>query len=748
LKTSIDYIVYQKLQALRNRILGGQRVKTPTVLQMEAVECGAAALGKILGYFGRIVPLEELRVVCGVSRDGVKAVNVLKAARAYGLEATGYRKEISALKESDFPLIVFWNFNHFLVVEGFRRGKFYLNDPARGPYSVSEAEFDDGFTGITLEFSPGSKFEKGGQKRRIVPALTARLRGSWGSLVYIVLATLGLALLGLLTPAFIRVFIDQFLVAGVTSWLPALFLGMLLTGFALGAFTWLQQHYLLRLETKLSISMSGRFFWHVLRLPVDFFNQRYASEITTRVGINDRVSILLSGQVATNLLNVVLVILFLGVMFRYDPILAALSTAIALVNFLVLRATARRRVDINQRVLQEEGKLLATSFNGLQMIETLKATGGESDFFARWGGYHATAVTSRQELGSTTKGLEALPTVLTATNLALLLMVGGMRIMNGQLTFGELFAVNALLSFVTVPINQIVQLGSRLQETEGDLARLDDVLRYPEDPQTLAPTFDEGTNAGKLSGRLELQDLTFGYSPLSDPLIEEFDLKLEPGARVALVGGSGAGKSTIAKIVSGIYQSWSGELLFDHNERKAIPRAQMTASLAIVNQEIYLFEGSVRDNITMWDASIPHADVIRAAKDALIHDDIAARPGGYDSQVAENGANFSGGQRQRLEIARALVNNPTLLLLDEATSALDPITEKKIDDNLRRRGCTTLIVAHRLSTIRDCDEIIVLEEGKVVQRGTHSEMMRSGGPYVELIHSGTGAKEKSLFDLI
>lgn len=737
-----------KLITLKDKVLGGARVKTPTVLQMEAVECGAAALGKILGYYGRIVPLEELRVVCGVSRDGVKAVNVLRAARSYGLEATGFRKEISALKESRFPLIVFWNFNHFLVVEGFRRGKFYLNDPARGPYSVTEEEFDEGFTGISLEFSPGPEFQKGGEKRRLLPALAARLRGSWGSLVYIVLATLGLALLGLLTPAFISVFIDQYLVAGVTSWLPALFLGMLLTGLSVAAFTWLQQHYLLRLETKLSISMSGRFFWHVLRLPVDFFNQRYASEITTRVSINDRVSILLSGQVATNLLNVVLVFLFLGVMFRYDPLLTVISTVIALINFLVLRATARRRVDINQRMLQDEGKLLANSFNGLQMIETLKATGGESDFFARWGGYQANAVTSRQELGSTTKGLESLPTVLTAINVALLLMVGGLRIMNGQLTFGELFAVNALLSFVTVPINQIVQLGSRLQETEGDLARLDDVLRYPEDPQTLAPTIDAESSNGKLSGRFELRDLTFGYSPLSDPLIDGFDLTLQPGARVALVGGSGAGKSTIAKIVSGIYQAWSGELLFDGCERTDVPRAQMTASLAIVNQDIYLFEGTVRENITMWDASIPHADVIQAAKDAMIHDDIAARPGGYDSLVAENGGNFSGGQRQRLEIARALANNPTLLVLDEATSALDPITEKHIDDNLRRRGCTTLIVAHRLSTIRDCDEIIVLDDGKVVQRGTHTEMMRSGGPYVELIKSGTGEQEKSLFDLL
>jgi len=556
-------------------------------------------------------------------------------------------------------------------------------------------------------------------------------------------------MLGLLTPAFIRVFIDQFLVAGVKSWLPILFFSMLLTGLCLSVFTWLQQHYLLRLETKLAISMSGRFFWHVLRLPVDFFNQRYASEITNRVGINDRVSQLLSGQVATNLLNAALVVLFLGVMYRYDPVLALMSAGIALINFLVLQAISRKRVDINQRVLQEEGKLMATSFNGLQMIESLKATGGESDFFARWGGHQANAISSRQELNASTKGLAAVPTILSAGNLALLLLVGGIRITNGQLTFGELFAVNALLSFVTVPINQIVQLGTRLQETEGDIARLDDVLRYPPDPQTLAPTISPDTDLDgrKLSGRLELRDITFGYSPLAEPLIENFNLTIEPGSRVALVGGSGAGKSTIAKLVAGIYRPWSGEIIIDGQQREEIPRARLTSSMAIVNQEIFLFEGAVRDNISMWDDSIPHGDIIQAAKDATIHKEVTARPGGYDSLVAENGKNYSGGQRQRLEIARALVNNPTLLVLDEATSALDPITEKIIDDNLRRRGCTTLIVAHRLSTIRDCDEIIVLEDGKVVQRGTHAEMIRSDGPYADLIRTGT-RQEKSPFELI
>lgn len=737
---------------IRRKMMPRRRVKSPTVLQMEITECGAASLASVMEYYGLVVPLEEVRIACGVSRNGSTARNILRAARQYGFKANGYSKPIKKLTGVKLPAILYWNFNHFVVLEEVREKEFYLMDPARGHRLVSYQEFDEAYTGITLVVEPDTGFKKGGKRPSLIRALRQRLKGSGWAVLYLVMTTLFLTLLGLVTPVFTRVFVDQFLVAGLKSWVLPLLIGMAGMVVIIGMGTWLRLHYLLRLESKLALSTSAQFFWHVLRLPIEFFTQRQAADISVRVDSNHQVAQLLSNEIAINLFNLVLIIFYIFVMIQYDIVLTIIGVIMAGLNMVALRLISRMRVDASSKMQNEQGKLMATALNGLQIMETLKATGREQDFFARWAGFQAKAANAEQEIGSSSEVLMAIPSILTSINVALILLVGSLRIISGHLSFGELLAFQAFILAFLAPVNQLVNLGSRLQTTQGTMNRIDDVLRYPVDKvidQTDSLPDETGMHS-KLSGKLEINNLTFGYSTLDQPLIKDFSLSLQPGMRVALVGGSGSGKSTIAKLVAGIYEPWSGEIMFDGRPRSDIPRTQLKNSVAMVDQDIYLFQGTIRQNLTMWDSTIPDARVIQAAKDANIHDDVAARAGGYDHIVEEVGSNFSGGQKQRLEIARALVHTPSVLVMDEATSALDPITEKVIDDNIRRRGCTCLIVAHRLSTIRDCDEIIVLEQGQVVQRGTHNQMIRVAGPYARLIKHDEmlRSESQSIFDLL
>lgn len=718
-----------------------KRVKAPTILQMEAVECGAASLAMILGSFGTFIPLERLRVECGVSRDGSKASKIILAARRFGLNADGYRREISALAETPFPAIIFWNFNHFVVLEGFKGNKAYINDPASGRRTVSYDEFDSSYTGVVLEFSKGESFVKQGKKPSIFTALLNRIKGMESVLLYIILIGLFLVVPGFVIPAFSRFFVDNILVSRLTGFLKPLLIAMGITALLQGLLTFIQHYVLMRFHLKLALSSSARFLDHVFKMPVEFFTQRMPGEICNRLLSNDTVAQLISTKLTGATVNLFCVLFYGILMFRYDVPLTLICVAALALNLLVMWLSSEHVKLGTFKAQMELGKLYGQTMSGISMIETLKASGLENDFFQQWSGQQAKVVLQNQKMSCLSQVVAQFPQSLTQILNLLTLAVGAFRVMSGDITMGMLVAFQSLQASFMTPVTQFLQMGKEIQSGQADMSRLDDVMEYPAQKR-YKEDFEENScetpksydNIKKLEGYVSLKNVTFGYDRLSPPLIENLNLELKPGSRVALVGGSGSGKSTIGKLASSLYAPWSGEILFDGKKISEIERSQFTSSVAVVDQDISLFEGTIRDNLTMWNSQEKDdRSYIEAAKDACIHDSIAGRQGSYGSKVEEGGKNFSGGQRQRLEIARALAGNPRILILDEATSALDPITEMYVDQNIRRRGCTCIIIAHRLSTIRDCDEIIVLDRGKIMQRGTHDELVKQDGLYRDLI---------------
>ncbi|MER6611837.1 NHLP family bacteriocin export ABC transporter peptidase/permease/ATPase subunit [Streptomyces xantholiticus] len=710
-------------------------VRTPTVLQMEAVECGAAALAMVLSHYGRHVPLEELRIACGVSRDGSRASNVLKAARSYGLAAKGMQMEATALAEVQPPAILFWEFNHYVVYDGtgrrFGRRGVHINDPDKGRRFVPAEDFDTSFTGVALVFEPDRNFRKGGRKPGIMSAVPARLRGTTGTLFAAFLASLLLVAVGAAVPALSRTYIDMFLIGGRTSLLGTLFAAMAVMVALTAVLTGLQQANLLRGRLISSTLSSARFLRHLLRLPVTFFAQRSPADLVQRLQSNDAVAETLARDLAAAAVDGVVVILYAALLWSYDPQLTVLGVLIALLNIVAMRIVIRLRSTHTQKLRADSARLTNTSYTGLQLIETMKATGGENGFFRRWAGQHATTLDVQQRLGVPSAVLAVVAPTLATLNSALILWIGGLRAVEGHISIGLLVAFQALVARFTAPITRLNGVAGRIQDFAADMARLKDVESFPVDP--LYSRDEPDPSSRRLKGHVTLDNITFGYSPLDPPLLSGFSLIVGPGRQVALVGGSGSGKSTVSRLISGLYRPWEGTIRIDGRLLEDIPRGALAASVSFVDQDIFLFEGTVRDNVTLWDPSIPDEAVEAALRDAAVHDVVMRRPDGIHSRVEQDGRNFSGGQRQRLEIARALVRRPSILVLDEVTSALDAETERIIIDNLRRRGCACVVIAHRLSTVRDSDEIVVLDHGTVVERGRHEELVAAQGAYAELV---------------
>lgn len=708
-------------------------VKVPVIMQMEALECGAACLTMIMAYYKKWVPLEQVRVDCGVSRDGSKASNMAKAAGAYGLQVKAHRYSVESVRSKvTYPAIIHWNFNHFVVLDGFKRGKAIINDPARGVVEISPEEFDKAFTGVCLEFEPGGQFVADGKKESVLEFARKRMQGSKLSIVFVMMTTVLTAFVSLLTPVFSRIFTDNILTGQNTQWLSGFLAFLAVIIVFLLVVGMINEIYIYKIKGKMAIVSNSSFIWHTLHLPMTFFSQRMAGDIASRQLLNDDIAETLVGRIAPMLINMVLLIFYLIIMLRYSVVLSLVGFAAIAVNLVLANIISQKRIHITRTQMRDQGKLNASTVSGIEMIETIKAAGAESGFFERWSGFQASVNKAKVEFALTNQFLGGIPALVQQLSGVIILALGVWMIIKGNFTVGMLLAFQSYMTQFLMPVNDLLETGQKLQEMRTSMERVDDVMKYKEDVvfSSIKNTDDVFE---KLDGSVEFRNVTFGYSRLEEPLLKDFNLSVKSGSKVALVGSSGCGKSTIAKLACGLYEPWSGEILFQGKTMKDIPKEIFNSSLSVVDQDITMFEDSIGDNIKMWDKSIEDFEMIIAARDAQIHTDIMTRKGGYGHSVSEGGKNFSGGQRQRFEIARVLAQDPTIAILDEATSALDAKTEYEVVKAIQKRGITCIIVAHRLSTIRDCDEIIVLDHGRVMERGTHEELYHLNGYYTRLI---------------
>ena len=709
-------------------------VKVPVVMQLEATECGAASLAMITAYFEKWLPLERTRQDCAVSRDGSNAKNILMAARSYGLEAHAYSADVESLRsEGPFPCIIHWGFNHFVVLDGFKNGKAYINDPARGFVKVSMEEFDQQFTGVMLVFEPGERFEPSGKKKSVLEFARQRLRGTGTAVAFVVLTTIISSLLSVIQPGFSRFFLDRLLTGSDLNLVSGFFLFMSAFTLVRIFVSWIQRIYSVKIQGKMAAVGNTSYLWKVLHLPMQFFSQRLSSDIANRQSTNAGIAGALIDTLAPLVLNAGMMIFYLVVMIRYNVVLTAVGVASVVINLFMSRYISDKRVNITRVQARDAGKLSANTVSGIGMIETLKACGAEDGYFEKWAGLQASVNAQSVAYARINQYLGIIPALVSGLSSIAVTGLGVALILKGQFTVGMVMAFQGLLTSFTAPANTLISAGQTIQEMTTQMERLDDVMTYPDDVSFSAPASPEGS--GKLTGKLEMKHVTFGYARLAEPLLKDFNLTLEPGKKVAFVGPSGCGKSTLARLISGLYQPWEGEILFDGRPISQIDRATFTGSVAVVDQDISMFDDTVAANVKMWNSSIEDFEMILAARDACIHEDIMLRDGGYQHKLLEDGKDFSGGQRQRLEIARALAQEPTILIMDEATAALDAKTEYDVVRRITDRGITCVVIAHRLSTIRDCDEIVVLDRGRVVERGTHAQLYANGGLYTQLVCS-------------
>ncbi len=705
--------------------------KTPRLIQMETVECGAAALGIVLGYHGKYIPLEELRETCGVSRDGLSFEEIGKAAKIYGMDSEVYEATVSDLDEMSLPVILFWDYDHFLVLEEFLDHKVYINDPRSGHVIISRKELEKSYSGLAMECKPNQSFVPSGKRQTILTRAFEKMEPFKKSLKYLFWVQMAIAILGLTIPVFAQIFIDQFFGPILPKW-EWKFLGVIFGAVLLsGMMTWIQAHFLNYLQVRIAIRLSAEFLWRIIRLPVLFFSQRYGSELINRMNLNNQIGRILTRDIVLNTLNILLLSSYWIIMLFYNVSITLFAGVIALFNIALVWYIGKTRANSYSKLQQSEAKAVGISFDALEHIETMKGNAQENFFFSRIASSYTASINNAQEIGKKDVWLNSLSRISTQFSTIFILAFGSWEVIHGCLTVGKLIALQILYNFFLAPVTQLVRFSTEIQSVEVDLTRLDDVLKAKQDP-FLDPR-KEGVSDTKLKGDLSFRNVDFGYKKLEKPFIKKMNLQIGAGEMIGLTGPNGSGKSTLARLATCLFQPLKGEVLFDGKVYQEYTRDTLHRSMALVDQLVQFYPGSVRENLSLWNPEISDQEITEAMKVACVDEEIIALPEGIFTIMEEDALNFSGGQRQRLEIARIILKKPTFLILDEATNALDADVESRVLANIRSLGITTLLISHRLSTFKECDRILVLEEGQIVQDGSHEALARAEGPYKRIL---------------